>query len=58
MDSEVHSGNSSQESITEMDTSIEDENEGTNGGARLRFLFRKTNKIHREKNADPLSDSY
>ena len=58
MDSEVHSGNSSQESITEMDTNIEEEIERTNSRARLQFLFRKTTKVHGEKNADRLSDSY
>ena len=52
MDSEVHSGNSLQESTTEMDTSIGEENEGTNirgNVARLRFVFRKISKVHREK---------
>ena len=56
MDSEVHSGNSSQESTTEMDTSIEEENEGTNSRgnvARLQFVFRKISKVHREKKCRP-----
>ena len=56
MGSEVHSGNSSQESTTEMDTSIEEENEGTNSRgnvAGLRFVFRGISKVDREKKCRP-----